>query len=639
MNHILRSTVCLMLLSIITNAGMRLERSNVQLRVDTLAANLKEPIGLAIHPVTRDVVVAEKGAGQISILVNKKSYGIVYPPLSIGDVPNYAITIKRNRAFWNSESLKAPESICFDNDGALLVAEGGGGGRILKFADIEGEPNAADIITTPWESKYHGTSSIQSNPEGDIYTTAIKLDPDGLPFGNVLKRDKNNDWWLIDYGPFANFSNVLLSPDGEFAIIGERRSADIHWYDLNLKTPIAAIEGVNGLRHMTMLKDGTVLAALERKDKTWSIVEVDPGQLFLAEWIGGLSTVGALLGDDKKSAFYVSLPEEGKVLRIRLKEELPKANKLMALRKEFEKEKFFPPLEWPEFLKPFIERLNVVQPVNSRLDKMAETGRSKNREVLTLGEFAKNLPIIAGKLTAELIEDKSVKAEDPIKEVHFIMFAPDSDLRVKDNLVPSMGLFFVEHESGKTHTTQFMHDMMGVSLSEDSDWDEMPYALMTFPYADFIEQHMKTSNKKSFRIAYHGMGLGKDYFLEIHPEHPEKNIMQINNINKTTEVYGITPFKDAANGGGQALLIANIDLTKEGWYKIGPYPVANSVILEQTEPMNFKHGIKLHEFASDDIILEDSVAENFKKRKHRQDLDWPRKVVRQAAMAWGEEQF
>ena len=58
-----------------------------------LADGLKEPHGVAIHPVTGDIYVSEKGSGKILILKNGRTESALAPDWAVStNLPRWAIS-------------------------------------------------------------------------------------------------------------------------------------------------------------------------------------------------------------------------------------------------------------------------------------------------------------------------------------------------------------------------------------------------------------------------------------------------------------------------------------------------------------------------------------------------------------------
>lgn len=630
--------ICILYLCPMAWAQMRLIPSTYRFVVETMAEDLQSPCGMALDPQSGDLLFAEKSANRISIIHEKTSYGLIRSGLEITKgLGRNGLGSHRAGGHWETPRLRRPSDLAFDSKGRLYVTEAIQGGRLLRFPDIHESTQLAEIVSTPRNSKEIGYNAVTVARDERVYIAAAKnIDSANQLFGSLMSLDREGNWWMIDYGPFTDFSRPVVSKDGKSLVVCERRHADLQWYDTESEIIFSEIPKLNGIRHIALLNNNLTIGAIEQDDGTWSIVECDPKQDQVVEWLGGLGAIGGLLAHPDRPELYVSLSEEGKIIKLTVQnwpDQLP--DQIAQLRKQDRDKKYLPPEQWPEFFKPFIENLNVIQPVNSH--GFAQSKRSM--EKVTMGEFAKAIPIISGKFKAELKAGNNVKhSKDPIEEFQFILFAPKANLITRKALVPRISLFYAKHKSGRVKTTSFMHDLMGMKLEDIKTWEEMPEVIMSFPTGYYLEPAPQ-SPASQIRICFAGMGLGADYFVDINPRNPKRNKMVVETSEQENAHYQLTCFPDRYGNEGQSILIANIDQLEKHWYNLGNRPIQTSIILGGIPQFNFKHSIKVDDFAAQDIVMHSPKAEAFEQISPRKDLIWPRLLVQKAAQTWGDSNF
>ena len=210
----------------------------------TVASGLQGPDGLSFHPETGDVYVSEKAANRISVIRDGSRSTVIETGWTVtDDIPAWHLSSIRTKEYLTESQLHEPGPISFSSDGHLFVAEDRGHGRLLEFIpDEKGKFSTARCIAVPWIDKPFAWDDIKVRPNGEMFVVGYDEKGEGtLHFGSVLMLDTNQDWWVIDYGPFSRFSGFYLSRSGDVLVVGERTKGEIVAWDLFRHSPIGTV--------------------------------------------------------------------------------------------------------------------------------------------------------------------------------------------------------------------------------------------------------------------------------------------------------------------------------------------------------------------------------------------------------------
>jgi DNA-binding beta-propeller fold protein YncE len=621
--------------------GLRLEPSKEILSAEVVAVGLQGPSGLAVDPKSGLLYVAESDASRVSMIRDQASIPVLIDPFQVNDsIPAWAFSVDRTMPFWTEPRFRRPVSLAFDHSGKLYVAEAGFGGRLLVFEPLSDGLKMARIVPTPWIETSYGYTSVAVDDKGRVYTTAQDSEQGAiLSFGNVIVREPDGVWWMADYGPFAEFSNVSLDPKGTMLVVGESRSADVSWYDTERQIEVGNMKRIDGLRHTVMLQDGTTLVSVVREDGTWSVVEVNPIEHNVLEWVGGLTEIGGIITHPKTGDLYVSLHKEGKVMKFhRLNPPPPsKDDKLAQITRSFELEKALPPKEWPEFFRQFIDKLGVIRTVDQRYVDDTAAKMSLGKIPLTIGEFSAVVPVIAAKVKATLLSPPALEP-DPIEEVDFLLFYPNQSALTQRTIAPSISLFKARHRSGRVVQTKFMPNKAGATIDENMSWDQLPDVLVSFP-SGYYAPDTGQSEQGLVRVYFLGMGLGSDYWIDLQRINPEKSRMRVETMTGKKIEYKLEPFQNVGKDGSESILVAGIKGVEAGWFRIGEVPVLWNLINGESRSFKFKHGIKLADMSGGALPTEATTAMAGSRQLSNEEVGMYRRLVLRAASRWSNSKF
>ncbi|NCC51860.1 MAG: hypothetical protein EOM20_11665 [Spartobacteria bacterium] len=648
------------------DAGLRLESSDTPMAIETIATGLSAPGGMAVHPETGDLFVAERTAERISVIRNRKAVPILSGPLTIStNLPLWVLAGGQETI--TNAYLHKPIDVAFDSKGHLYVAESAEYGRLLEFTGINSNKVSARVVITPWFNMTYGYTSIAVATNDRLFTTAQHASSRTITMGSVLTRSPEGLWQLVDFGPFAEFVNVAINADGSWLAVGERRRGDVSWYDVDREIEISSADHLEGIRHLALQPDGTALASLARQDGTWSLMVLDPVAGTMRELAGGLNDIGGICVNPRTSDIYISLSWKGEIMRLHRLQPYDDFNEdemLHRIERKFEFEQILPPKEWPAFFKKFVEKLDVIETINPKMTKLPSLGGSLARnaegtgsgsgkgrdgygrgsqihlgtmgyagkEPMTMNEFAAAVPVVAGKVKTRLLSDPKLEP-DPIEEVSFVLLYPNQTMVTRQSAAPSVSLIRVQHTSGHVSKTRFMPNRDGNALRDDMDEGDLPDVLVSFP-SGFITPKSKQASEGLVSVYFCGMGLGSDYWIDINRLFPETSRMVVEKNNGDRIQYSVEPYEEDQRAGGQSVLVGMGTPPPGGWYTFNEYPALWSVSDAEQVSLKTKHWVGVLSAPAQNIRDRASFGEVYTGELTQEEINLRRKIVLRAATRW-----
>ncbi|MBU0678888.1 MAG: hypothetical protein KJ626_12315 [Verrucomicrobia bacterium] len=563
--------------------------------VKVFAENLSSPDGLAIHPVSGDIYVAEEKANRVSVIKNGKAKAVITENWEfIDELPAWAVTTKRPLSYWHYPRLRFPEGIAFSPEGHLFVTEDVADGRLLEFIpDEKGNFTQARAIPIPYLDMGFSWESVAVAKDGRLFLAGSTLEAgSGIFFGSVLMRDAKEEWWLVDYGPFVSFSSVSLSRDEDVVVIGDEVGGSVVWWDAVRHYDVGVSTGyTRSVEGTCVLPDGSILAAEECIGEEGKSPEYG-GRLVRIEPHTGRATVVAddfeciesVVMNDHNGRLYVTDDRKGVVLELTPRNPFDESVYLLE-RSLFQREvaQSMAPKKWPEFLGGFVSRLGV----GIADEDAANTQKPKEVEektTFTLKEFAERIPLIAGKIkTSDLNNLAQGEEKDPLEEIQFISFFPNRALAGGENPTPSLSLFAARRKSGAVEVTRTTGGLKASRYTADGRWVQASdNAFLCIPITSCAAVQRDTHLDLS--VSFLGLGFTPDYHLTMRCGERNEATLMVDGGGETMSSYGASFIEKLADGRTvENLVVAGFEARKDhdqGWLRLGRHPVSSSIIID-----------------------------------------------------------
>jgi len=580
---------CLFLCSIV---GAQAQRPKPGLTVRVLASGLQQPHGVAIHPETGDIYVAELGNGQISIYKEGKLSPALAPGWTVtNELPRWAITPEVPREKWMSASLEKPGPITISSNGLLYVAEQEPNGRLLEFTPNEkGQFAVAKGIPVPWLDQEFQWRDIFADEGGRLFITgADEVGSDFMKFGSSLVREPDGNWWVVDFGPFANFNTFAISERQDVMILGDRNKGTLSWWEVDRHIMLGGSPEATGradLLSLAIYPDGAFILAEQTAPGKATLKRMDPftgQQTILSDQF---QSVGDIAMDRKNGRYLVTDPVAGKLLEC-----IPTPNKRfneVAMRQIVRSVEGMMglPTEAPAFLNTFFDRLQ------SATDEMMED-ETTHAVNFNLSDIAGKMPIVAGRIRAA-VEVEGAE-DDPIEEVEFFLLFPSKVVMTETAVTPSLSFFSARRKSGIVEQTKpvFKGDvgvyrLSGTNISRIAS---APGGLHIPIVACGMDQ---SDGGVYINLSFLGAGIYGDYYLTLFQgprEQRAKLVVKSTNSPTGTVTYEASFMDEATIEGMEGsvtkeqisnLLISGFGSNASanrsvGWLRLGQFPASMTV--------------------------------------------------------------
>lgn len=607
---------CLMILASVgltrastTLPGTPLDRITGDFTAAVVATDLASPDGLAFHPKDGTLYVAETGADRVVRL----DEGTVSTVVSDGwnmspELPNWALRMGRDRAFWLEPKLRGPQALAFSQDGRLFVAEAQPSGRLLEFApDWRGKFTQAKVIPIPWMAKDFSWQGIRATEDGRLFIAGAATDAGpGLHFGTVLMRDSDLEWWVIDYGPFSGFSSVALSRGEDILVVSDAVAGGVTWWDTVRHKVIGTSDGaIPGAQGTCLLSDGSIVVS-QKADSRFVVdlpgdtdqasggrlVRVNPESQKDEILAAGFGAIESVIAAPETGYLYVTEASSGSVIELRPNRPFLAHDYL--LRRSmytFELAQGLSPKQWPSFMKDFVSKLGV-RPTDEEAREDGQDTPQEDTTTFTVREFCERIPMIAGRVkvvNADMVETSSV---DPVSQIDFVVFYPGQTVINGNNATPSLSLFSAQHKSGRTERTRAVEGYQSASYRYGGKWKKQSNnAQLFFPMATCTTRRQPQG--VDVTLAFLGMGFSEDYYLELECGQVDRGKLVVDGKNGVLADYDVQ-FTERTLDGAEVrnIMIAGFD-PQEGddysWLKIGKDPVDSQLNLdEQTSWISYR---------------------------------------------------
>jgi hypothetical protein len=565
--------------------------------VRVLAEGLQEPHGVAIHPVTGDIYVSEKGSGRIVVLKNGKAESALVPGWTVSTVlPRWAISEQIPIEAWMSPVLQQPGPISISSNGTLFVSEQKPSGRILEFLpNEEGQFSVAQGVPVPWLDQEFQWRDLYADRLGRLYIVgADEVGSDFMKFGSALMREPDGNWWVIDFGPFANFCTFVISERQDVMLLGDRNKGTLSWWEVDRHIMLGGSPDATGrseLSSLSIYPDGSFILAQQDAPGKAVLMRMDPfsgQQLLLAD---GFKSIGDIEIDRKNGRYLVTDPEAGRVLEctpsppmkfneVAMRQIVRSVEGMMGM-----------PTEAPAFLNNFFERLQTAA-------KDILPDDATHAVQFNLSDIAGKMPIVAGRVRA-MVEVEGAE-EDPIEQVEFFLLFPSKVVMTETAVSPSLSFFSARRKSGKVEQTKAVfqnevgvYRLSGTNISKVASAPgglHVPVVVCGLDQAD---------GGIYVNLSFLGVGIYGDYYLTLFqgPREQKAKLVVKSLMSKSGTVTYDASFIDEATIEGMDskitkekvsnLLISgfkgggNVNRSV-GWLRLGQFPASMTVSFGDT---------------------------------------------------------
>ncbi len=483
------------------------------LSVRSLADGLQEPAGVAVHPVTGDIYVSEKGSGRILVLKNGKPESALAPGWTISNaLPRWAISEQMPLEKWMDATLHKPGAISISSNGTLFVAEQEPNGRILEFFPNEqGQFAVAKCTPVPWLDQEFQWRDLFADPGGRLYIVgADEVGSDFMKFGSALMREPDGNWWVIDFGPFANFGTFAISERLDVMLLGDRNKGSLSWWEVDRHMMLGGAPDATGraeLSSLAIFPDGTFILGTQDAPGKASLKRMEPFTGQQKTLAADFTSIGDIEMDRKNVRYLVTDPAAGRLVEctptpamkfneVAMRQIVRSAEGMLGV-----------PSEAPAFLNNFFDRLQDAA-------KEVLPDDATHSVEFNLSDIAGKMPIVAGRVRAA-VEVEGAE-EDPIQEVEFFLLFPSKVVMTETAVSPSLSFFSAKRKSGKVEQTKaiFQGDVgvYRVSGTNISQVASAPGGLHVPVVVCGMEQ---TDGGIYVNLSFLGAGIYGDYYLTL----------------------------------------------------------------------------------------------------------------------------
>ena len=490
-----------------------------KLTAQTLLSGLRKPHGVAKHPFAEDIFFSEEDAGMVqryrggsaSPVVSEDSFRV-----DLSHLPKWAYTDQMTPEDWGVTQLRSPGPVSVASNGTLYVTEQIANGRILEFPpDDQGNYPVAVPVPVPWLKQEFRWYDIHVDTYGRLFIAGMdEIGSPAMRFGSVLVRETDGDWWVMDFGPFAQFKTLALSARQDVAIIGDANKGRLTWWEVNKHIMVGGNPDTTGkeeLEAVSLFPDGSFLLATHMPGGKSTIRRMDPfvgQQTTISE---SFRSVGAIAVDRKASAYYITDPEAGTLSLCKPDVNIPFAEPVMrqiARSAEGALGAFGDFAEAPAFMNNFFERL---QDAAKDILPSDDTHSAE----FTLGDIAGKMPLIAGRVKA--VANLAGIEEDPIQTLEFFLLFPSKMVLTDRIATPSVSFFYAVRKSGKIEQTKpvFREKVKVLRLSgtNTTTLGESAGGIYVPVVSCGMEER---DNGIAISVTFLGMGEFADYFVSMY---------------------------------------------------------------------------------------------------------------------------
>ena len=567
-------------------------RGQATLSVRSLADGLQEPHGVAIHPVTGDIYVSEKASGRILVLKNGKMEPALTPDWAVStNLPRWAISAQMPQEKWMANKLDKPGPLSISSNGTLFVAEQQANGRILEFyANEQGQYAVAKGVPVPWLDQEFQWRDVYADRGGRLYITgADELGSEFMKFGSALMREPDGNWWVIDFGPFANFCTFAISDRQDVMLLGDRNKGTLSWWEVDRHIMLGGAPEASGraeLLSLALYPDGSFILGEQTAPGKAVLKRMEPfsgQQSILSE---EFKSIGDIEMDRKNGRYLVTDPAAGRLLECTFNPPVKFNEAVMRQIVRSAEGMLGLPSEAPAFLNTFFDRLQ-----SAAADIMPDD--TTHAVQFNLSDIAGKMPIVAGRVRAK-VEVEGAE-EDPIEQIEFFLLFPSKVVMTETAVSPSMSFFSARRKSGKVEQTkQVFEGDVGVYRLSGTNISKVAAAPGGLHVPVVVCGLDQADGGVYVNLSFLGAGIYGDYYLTLFQgprEQKAKLVVKSLTAESGTVTYEASFMESATIEGLDGkitkeqlsnLLIsgfgANAGANRSvGWLKLGKFPASMTV--------------------------------------------------------------
>jgi hypothetical protein len=576
-------------------------RGQTTFHVRVLAEGLQEPQGVAIHPATGDIYVAERGRGRILVLKNGTWQSALASNWTVSaNVPRWAITPQMPRETWLAAQIDKPGPISIASNGTLFVSEQKPNGRILEFLpDGKGQFAVAKGVPVPWLDQEFQWRDLFADRSGRLYIAGTDEVGSGLmKFGSALVREPDGNWWVIDFGPFANFCTFAISERQDVMLLGDRNQGILSWWEVNRHLLLGGFPDAKGhaeLSSLAIYPDGSFILAAQTAPGKAALSRMDPftgQQTVLAE---DFQSIGDIAVDREHGRYLVTDPVGGRLLECTPNPPVEFNEVVLRQMVQSIEDTLGLPTEAPAFLKTFFDRLQTTA-------KDILPADAKHPVRFNLSDIAGKLPIVAGRVRANVVVKGAEK--DPIELVDFFLLFPREVVMTETAVSPSLSYFMARRKSGRIEQTKpVFHGDVGVYRLSGTNISQIANALGGLLVPVVVCGMHPADGGVYVNLSFLGSGIYGDYYLTLFqgPQaHKAKLVVRSASSKSGSISYDASFMEDAIIQGKDGsitkkqvsnLLISGFGAKSAatrsvGWLKLGQFPAGKMVSTAPASPVS-----------------------------------------------------
>ncbi len=564
-----------------------------------LADGLKEPHGVAVHPVTGDIYVAEKGSGRIVVLKNGKPESALAAGWTVStNLPRWGVTTQIPKEKWMTAALEKPGPISISTNGTLFVAEQVPNGRILEFIpNAQGVLDVARGIPVPWLDQEFQWRDLQADRLGRFYVVgADEVGSDFMKFGSCLVREPDGNWWVIDFGPFASFFTFALSDKQDVMILGDRNKGTLSWWEVNRHIMMGGSPEATkraDLLSLAVYPDGAFVIGQQTEPGKAEVIRMDPFTGQQTSMASDLKSIGDIEIDRANGRYLVTDPAGGRLMEYTPNPPVKFNEAAMRQIVRSVEGMMGMPTEAPAFLNNFFEKL---QDATKGIMSDEDSTHAVN---FNLSDIAGKMPVVAGRVRAA-VEVEGLE-EDPIEQVEFFLLFPSKVVMTETAVSPSMSFFSARRKSGKVEQTRPVFEgTVGVYRLSGTNVSKVASAQGGMHIPVVVCGMSQADGGIYVNLSFLGAGIYGDYYLTLFQsagQQTAKLVVKSSQTDSGTLTYEASFMEEATIKGMEGAKISKEQLSNllisgfnnnpganksVGWLKLGQFPASGLVAFGDT---------------------------------------------------------